>query len=181
VSLEPVRDLERRHRHRCFRVGEDHVRFNIGRIQAAGHDLGDGLAQATGALVVLVQALGALLERDQAGGRDHARLPPGPTEQDLDPATLAHLLAVPQTSDPIGAPSPFETQNISVSTSAAYSATSTPEAALALKIRAPSRWTATPASSATFRMARKSSTSITVPPAWPLVFSRQTRSTISTS
>ena len=73
--------------------------------------------------------------------------------------------AVPQTSDPIGAPSPFETQNISVSTSAAYSATSTPEAALALKIRAPSRWTATPASSATLRMARKSSTSITVPPA----------------
>jgi len=50
-----------------------------------------------------------------------------------------------------------------------------------LKIRAPSRWTATPASSATLRIARKSSTSITVPPACPLVFSRQTRSTISTS
>ena len=34
----------------------------------------------------------ALLERHQAGGRDDPGLPPGPAEQDLDPAALPHLL-----------------------------------------------------------------------------------------
>ena len=54
---------------------------------------------------------------------------------------------VPQTREPIGAPSPFETQNIIVSTSRVHSVTSTEAAAAALKIRAPSRWIGTPASS----------------------------------
>jgi hypothetical protein len=45
-----------------------------------------------------------------------------------------------------GAPSPLETQNIMVSTSAQNSATSVPLATAALKIRAPSRCTGTPAS-----------------------------------
>ena len=88
---------------------------------------------------------------------------------------------VPQTSDPIGAPSPFETQNIMVSTSRVYSDTSTPAATAALKIRAPSRWIGTALSSATLRIARSSSTGMTVPPAWPTVFSTSSRSTTSTS
>ena len=44
----------------------------------------------------------------------------------------------PQSTLPIGAPSPFDRQNISASTSAPYSATGVPEATLALKILAPS-------------------------------------------
>ena len=89
--------------------------------------------------------------------------------------------SVPHSSDPIGAPRPFETQNIIVSTSRVYSDTSTPAATAALKIRAPSRWIGRALSSATLRIARSSSTGITVPPACPTVFSTSIRSTTSTS
>jgi hypothetical protein len=47
--------------------------------------------------------------------------------------------ASPRRREPIGAPSPFETQNIMASASAAKSLTSAPVTAHALKIRAPSR------------------------------------------
>ena len=89
--------------------------------------------------------------------------------------------AGPQINDPIGAPRPFETQNIIVSTWRVHAETSTPAAAAALKIRAPSRCSGTPASEATARTFASSSTGITRPPAPPTVFSTLSRSTISTS
>ncbi len=88
---------------------------------------------------------------------------------------------MPQSNDPMGAPSPFDTQNITVSTSFVHSVTGTPAAAAALKMRAPSMWTGVAASRATLRTARSSSTGITRPPAPPTVFSTVSRSTISTS
>ena len=72
--------------------------------------------------------------------------------------------ADPQTTEPIGAPSPFERQNISVSTCEVHSVTSSPVAATAFQIRAPSRWIGTPASLATWRTLRSSSAGRTVPP-----------------
>src|SRR5581483_5500857 len=89
--------------------------------------------------------------------------------------------AGPHTSEPIGAPRPLDTQNIIVSASRVHSVTSQPAATAALKIRAPSRWIGSPASPATLRIARRSSTDITVPPAWPWVFSTAMRSMTSTS
>ena len=47
----------------------------------------------------------------------------------------------PQSIEPSGAPSPFERQNCTESTSFVNSLTSTPYLTAALKMRAPSRWT----------------------------------------
>ncbi len=91
------------------------------------------------------------------------------------------ISAGPQINDPIGAPRPFDRQNMRVSTSFVHAVTSTPAAAAALNMRAPSRCTGTPASVATVRTFASSSTGITVPPAPPTVFSTESRSTISTS
>ena len=88
--------------------------------------------------------------------------------------------AEPHRTEPIGAPSPLDRQNMSASTSPAYSATGVPLAALALKIRAPSRYRGTFASSATLRIARRSSIGTTLPPPTWCVFSTSSRSTTST-
>ena len=48
---------------------------------------------------------------------------------------------MPSNIDPTGAPSPFDKQNITESTGRARSATVSPSAVAALKMRAPSRWT----------------------------------------
>ena len=90
------------------------------------------------------------------------------------------MSAGPQSTEPIGAPRPFERQNIIVVDSAAISDASTPEATAALKIRAPSRWTGTPASSATFRTARSLERHHATARS-PTVFSTDRRSTTSTS
>ena len=53
---------------------------------------------------------------------------------------------LPVTTDPTGAPSPLERQNVTESACAATSFAGTPIATHALKSRAPSRWTASPCS-----------------------------------
>ena len=75
--------------------------------------------------------------------------------------------------EPTGAESPLDRQNCKESTCFANSLTGTPEATLALKIRAPSRWTLSPFSSAIFLMALKLSSGTTAPPQLLWVFSRQ--------
>jgi hypothetical protein len=85
--------------------------------------------------------------------------------------------AGPHRIEPMGAPRPLEKQNIMASTSAAYSLTSTPEAALALKIRAPSMYSGSPASATALRISRRVSIERTVPPPTWWVFSTATRST----
>ena len=89
--------------------------------------------------------------------------------------------AGPQITDPIGAPRPFDRQNITVSTCCVQAVGSTPAAPAALNTLAPSMWTGTPASVATDRTFASSSTGITAPAAAPTVFSTVRRSTISTS
>ena len=81
--------------------------------------------------MVLGEVVRPLLERHKAGGRHDPRLTPGTSEQDLDPPAFTHLLRRAAHERADRRAEPFETQNIRVSTSAAYSATSTPEAALA--------------------------------------------------
>ena len=54
----------------------------------------------------------------------------------------------PATIDPTGAPSPFDRQNMTESTLRVISATFSPSAVAALKMRAPSRCTFRPASCA---------------------------------
>ncbi|NTV81718.1 MAG: SDR family oxidoreductase, partial [Candidatus Aminicenantes bacterium] len=76
--------------------------------------------------------------------------------------------------EPTGADSPLDRQNCRESTSSAKALTGTPEATLALKIRAPSRWTFRPCSSAIARMALKFASGMTAPPQLLWVFSRQT-------
>ena len=68
------------------------------------------------------------------------------------PSRLRHSRAVAMRSadatstDPTGAPSPFDRQTDAVSASRPYVASSTPEATAAFQMRAPSRWIATPRS-----------------------------------
>ena len=87
---------------------------------------------------------------------------------------FATVSAVPQRIDPTGAERPFEKQNWIVSAGAQSSRASTPSAAAALKILAPSRCTRMP-----FRCARPATACvcaavITEPPQLLCEFSRQT-------
>ena len=115
---EPFDRLERRQPHR-FRVDEDHVRFNHrpdrrepGRISASASASRRARAWSS------CEPRRALVERDQAGRGHDPGLPPGAAEQDLQIRRASRISSAgPQTSEPIGAPSPFETQNIIVSTS----------------------------------------------------------------
>src|SRR5262245_41324946 len=70
----------------------------------------------------------------------------------------------PQITEPTGAPRPFERQNVTVSTSRVKSRASRRRATAALKRRAPSRWTGTPAPWATAATAAISSGVQQVPP-----------------
>ena len=63
----------------------------------------------------------------------------------------------PTSIEPTGAPSPFEKQNITESKPWVSSFTGTPKATAALKIRAPSKCTGMPRSSANSKMRRASS------------------------
>ena len=65
--------------------------------------------------------------------------------------------AGPHSIEPIGAPSPFERQNIIVSTCEVHAVTGSPVAAAAFHSRAPSRWIGTPAPSVIARTSRSSS------------------------
>ena len=80
----------------------------------------------------------------------------------------------PATSEPTGAPNPFERQNITESTFFAITATWSPSAVAALKIRAPSKCTLSPSLCASSQISFRRSVGYTVPPAMLLVFSRQT-------
>ena len=80
----------------------------------------------------------------------------------------------PHTTEPTGAPSPFDTQNVTESTWRAKSLADRRSATAALKSRAPSRWTGTPAPWATAATASISSGVQQVPPCRLCVFSRQT-------
>src|ERR1051325_7081695 len=81
----------------------------------------------------------------------------------------------PHTTEPTGAESPFDTQNVTESTWRVKSEAGRFSAIAALKSRAPSRCTGTFAACATLATAAVSSGVMQVPP-WPLcVFSRQTR------
>ena len=77
----------------------------------------------------------------------------------------------PQSTDPIGAPSPFDRQNMSVSAGAASSAGLTPSATAAFQMRAPSTCTASPASRAGFVTASTSARDSGRPLAGMCVFS----------
>ncbi len=77
----------------------------------------------------------------------------------------------PQTTEPIGAPSPLEKQNCTVSTPAASSSAPVPRATAALKIRAPSRWIESPWRRAAWLAAAITSIGTTRPPEWLWLFS----------
>src|SRR5262245_23521714 len=81
----------------------------------------------------------------------------------------------PQTRDPTGAASPLERQKVMESTGRAKSATGRPRATAALKMRAPSRCTATPWAWAAAATGPISSGVQHEPPCRLWVFSRQTR------
>ena len=104
----------------------------------------EALCQPAGVGVVVGEALDVVVERVDAGRRDDARLPHAAAEQ------LAHRLARPTSSavpamiDPTGAPSPFERQNWTVSTSRQMTSAPTPSATAALNRRAPSMCTFIP-------------------------------------
>ncbi|GBE23591.1 hypothetical protein BMS3Bbin01_02976 [bacterium BMS3Bbin01] len=83
----------------------------------------------------------------------------------------------PQSTDPTGAPSPLEKQNITVSASAAIVAASTPSASAALKILAPSRYTGMARRLAAAVVARIISSAMTVPPVDVSGFSQTRRLT----
>ena len=83
--------------------------------------------------------------------------------------------AGPQTTEPTGAPRPFETQKVTESTSRAKSRAGRPSATAALKSRAPSRCTGTAAPWATAATAAISSGVQHVPPCRLWVFSTHTR------
>ena len=81
----------------------------------------------------------------------------------------------PHSSEPTGAQSPLEMQNMTESKGAASAFASTPSAAAALKMRAPSRWEARPRRFAISPSASPCATVMTVPPARLCVFSAQSR------
>ena len=76
-------------------VHEHHVGLHAGRVHAARHDLGHALGQPPGVRVILGQPARAVRERDQAGRGHDPGLPPGPAEQDLQPACFPDELTVP--------------------------------------------------------------------------------------
>src|ERR1035437_3195927 len=82
--------------------------------------------------------------------------------------------ALPTSSDPTGAPSPLERQNMTVSALAVSCATGMPRATEALKTRAPSRCTGRPAACTWSQTSSKMSSGVMVPPAMLCVFSRET-------
>ena len=79
----------------------------------------------------------------------------------------------PQSSEPTGHASPFERQNETESAEAASSAAGVSLATSALKMRAPSRWTAAPAPCAIAASASILAAGRTWPPQLLCVFSRQ--------
>ena len=81
----------------------------------------------------------------------------------------------PQSSDPTGQPKPFERQKETESAGAASSAAASPVAASALKMRAPSRCTASPAPRATSAGEAVAAAVSAAPPQRFCVFSRQSR------
>ena len=97
--------------------------------------------------------------------------PPTSVRQRRARATNA---ALPQITEPTGAPSPLETQKVTESTGRVKSAAGRPRATAALKRRAPSRCTGTPASWATRTSAAISSGVQQVPPCRLCVFSMAT-------
>ena len=102
--------------------------------------------RAGGPRVVVGQAVDHRLERDEPGRREHARLAhpaaePGP----VDARACDRRHAVPQSSEPTGAPSPFDRQNITVSARRARAPRATRRARpTAFQMRAPSQCTASP-------------------------------------
>ena len=100
------------------------------------------------------------------------RMPPPST---LRARAAAGSVAASITStEPTGAPRPFDRQMLTVSKGAAYSAALTPVAATALNSRAPSRCILRPCRSQNSRTARMCSSGTTTPPQWLCVCSRHT-------
>ena len=80
----------------------------------------------------------------------------------------------PTTSEPTGAPSPFDRHTDSTSAHAPYDASGTPVATWAFQSRAPSRCTPMPTDVAQVRSASRSASGSTAPPAKLWVFSTET-------
>src|SRR5260370_12279448 len=82
---------------------------------------------------------------------------------------------VPAITDPTGAPSPFDKQNITESTFRVITATWSPSAVAALKIRAPSRCTFNPILSAWSQISSTCAVGYTFPQTILLAFSPHPR------
>src|SRR4029453_14610758 len=149
----------------------------------------EAVREAARVLVVEGQALHVVLERVDAPAGEEAGLPraapaagaagrpPGgmPPPSSLAARWSSRTRAcVPHTSEPTGAPRPFERQNVTVSASSAHAEAGVPVATSALKRRAPSRWTESLFSRAACATSLASSSGKTRPPPGLCVFSSAT-------
>jgi hypothetical protein len=89
-------------------IGEHDV-GRRGGVNAAGQDAGDALGQPSGVRVILMQPLRAVGQRDQPGGCQDAGAPP---KRILSLRASLMNSRSPTSTDPIGAPSPLDRQNI---------------------------------------------------------------------
>ena len=140
--------------------GRDRAAHDVGAhrrgVEGTGEPLRDRVGEPAGARVIVGEALDHRLERDDPGGRDDPGLAHARRRSAADARALPRSrAALPQSSDPTGAPSPFERQNITVSHSATSAAGATPSAIAAFQIRAPSQCTGEPARAGDRRRPRR--------------------------
>ena len=127
---------------RARAVGAHDVGADVRGIDAARPARSQRVGEPTRAGVIVGEPLDHRLERDDPGRRDHARLaharrPSGPGAR----APRAITSAGPHSSEPTGAPRPFDRQNITVSAGATSSRGDVPSATAAFQMRAPSTCT----------------------------------------
>ena len=100
----------------------------------------EALADDAGVRVVLGEPLDVVLERVDAGGGEDARLPHRAAEHAAEAHERGDVLARgPASTDPAGAPRPFDIAIVTRSNGAASAAGASPRATAAFSSRAPSR------------------------------------------
>ena len=84
--------------------------------------------EAAGTAVIVGQAVDVVLEGVQAGGGDDTRLPHAAAEELAPRCARAIMAALPSSTEPTGAPRPFDRQTVTESYGATMSRSATPEA-----------------------------------------------------
>ena len=162
ASIVPARTPSRRERvEQSARERVDAARTRCWSRPAAGSTLpgqrvGERVGEPPRACVVVGQPLDHRLERDDARGRDHAGLAHAAAEARRGRrAPRRSRRPVPHSSEPTGAPKPFDRQNITVSAPRDELDGGTPSAIAAFQMRAPSQCTREPVRRARSRPPRR--------------------------